>query len=97
MVYPACEEFTIPERRHAYPVYLLEAALQLSAIVSARRVLPIGLKSLRFARQCTAGEPIRVEIRIIKNEERVAISDAQCRDAAGAVIMTVRGITLAES
>jgi hypothetical protein len=51
---------------------------------------------LRFARHCTAGEQIRVEIRVIKNEKRVAISDAQCRDAAGTVIMTVRGITLAE-
>jgi Polyketide synthase dehydratase len=95
-VYPAGEDFTIPEHRHAYPVYLLEAAFQLSAIAAARRVLPIGLKFLRFTRHCTAGEPIRVEIRVIKNEERVAITYAQCRDAAGTVIMTVRGITLAE-
>ena len=96
MVYPACEDFTIPEQRHAYPVYLLEAAFQLSAIAAARRVLPIGLNFLRFTRHCTAGEQIRVEIRVIKNEKRVAISDAQCRDAAGTVIMTARGITLAE-
>ncbi len=96
MVYPACEDSTIREQRHAYPVYLLEAAFQLSAIAAARRVLPIGLKSMRFARHCTAGEQIRVEIRVIKNEKRVAVSDAQCRDAAGTVIMTARGITLAE-
>jgi malonyl CoA-acyl carrier protein transacylase len=96
MAYPACEDFANPERRHAYPVYLLEAAFQLSAIAAARRVLPTALASLRFVRQCTAGEQIRVEIRIIKNEARVVISDAQCRDAAGTVIMTARGITLAE-
>jgi hypothetical protein len=95
LVYPSGPDSTLPERRMAYPVYLLEAALQLTAIVSGRRGLPVVLKTLRWARDCAAGEKIEVEVRIFKNEARLAVADAQCRDAAGALLMTARGVTLA--
>jgi acyl transferase domain-containing protein/NAD(P)H-dependent flavin oxidoreductase YrpB (nitropropane dioxygenase family)/acyl carrier protein len=96
LVYPSRADFSIPERRHSYPVYLLEGAFQLAAFVAGRRMLPLSLERFRFARQCRAEERLQLDIRVVRRETHTVVSDAQCRDAAGSVIMTAQGITMAE-
>lgn len=87
--------------RYQYPIYLLEALLQLVAFQIAatdpserRSIVPMEIGEMRFLRKCLAGEQITLEARLLSQDDQGLAWDARGVDAQGRAIMQVHDMRM---
>ena len=101
-IYRATDDFAhLHAARYQYPLYLLEALMQLTAfhmvtmnLQNRRSLVPTEVGEMRFLRQCQPDEKITIEARLRIQDEESVVWDARGLDDQGRTIMQVRALRL---
>jgi hypothetical protein len=102
MIYRPGQDFSSPQPASLqYPVYLLEALMQMATFYlimrnprEDRHVIPIKIGEMTFSRQCRDQETVNLEARLQAEDQQGLTWNARALDAEGHLLMQVRQLLL---
>lgn len=102
MMYPAGAEFSFSEDSGGhYPRYALEGLMQLCSFYvimrdesETRAMIPAKVKTLRWFAPCDGGDVIRLEARLIQEDDHGLVWDSLASHRSGRPVLEARGIRM---
>lgn len=102
IIYRQSQDFShFSQSRYQYSPYLLEALIQLANFYilmrdsrENRHLIPYAIGEMRFSRHCKDGERIRIEGRMLEQDQEGITWDSRALDDSGSLVMVVKDLRM---